>query len=117
VTFDFGSDFITYQFSDFYVEQAACYALDSDAARIEISGYAQTKPQTISGTTLAEPKALALQRAQRVAEWLRLRGVRATRLTVSARAADGPAVIEAADGLEGPFGRRVEIKVLPASGR
>jgi outer membrane protein OmpA-like peptidoglycan-associated protein len=113
LTFDFGSDFITYQLSDFYLEQAVYYALDSDAPRIEIAGYAQTKPQTVSGVKLAEPKALAMQRAQRAAEWLRLRGVPAARITVSAHTAEGPAPIEAADGLDGPSWRRVKIKVLP----
>lgn len=113
LTFDFGSDFITYQLSDFYLEQASYYALDSAAARVEVIGYAQTKPQIVSGAKLVEPKALAMQRAQRVAEWLRLRGVPAARIAVSARTAEGPAQIEAADGLEGPSWRRVEIRVSP----
>lgn len=116
IAFDFGSDFITYQLSDYYVDQMTYYALDVAPADISITGYADTNPTIVSGRSLAEPISLARARAEKVAEWMRLRGVPAARLHVAAKASPGPAPMEAADGLAAPSRRRVEVRITPAAG-
>jgi outer membrane protein OmpA-like peptidoglycan-associated protein len=113
VTFDFGSDFVTYQLTDYYLDQIAYYALDSAPARLEIIGYAASSPVSVSGQTIVEPAALARRRAEKVAQWMRLRGVPADRLKLAWRSDPAPRQLEAADGLEAPSLRRVEITVTP----
>jgi outer membrane protein OmpA-like peptidoglycan-associated protein len=114
IPFDFGSSFVTYQLSDFYLDAAINYALDVQPARIVVTGFAASRPTIVSGQLLAEPAALATERAEHVARALRLRGVPADRVTVEV-GPDGSSSDEAFDGLEEPSRRRVEVRVSPAA--
>ncbi|MET0374282.1 MAG: OmpA family protein, partial [Rhizorhabdus sp.] len=113
IPFEQGSDFVTYQLSDYYLDQAANYALDVQPARVEIVGHAATTAETVSGVTLREEPALARTRADKVAEWMRLRGVPVGRLTVSATGRSTTSTADAFDGLIAPSRRRVEVRVIP----
>jgi outer membrane protein OmpA-like peptidoglycan-associated protein len=113
VTFDFGSDFITYQLTDYYLDQIAYFALDAAPVRVEIVGRAANQPALVSGQRLAESVALARSRADKVAEWMRRRGIPPNSITVTSRANPEPVLLEAADGLLTPSLRRVEVTVTP----
>jgi outer membrane protein OmpA-like peptidoglycan-associated protein len=113
IPFEQGSDFVTYQLSDYYLDQAANYALDVQPARVEIVGHAATSVQTVSGVALRETSALAKTRAEKVAEWLRLRGVPEAQLKISTQAKTTTSTAEAFDGLVAPSPRRVEVRVIP----
>lgn len=113
VPFDHGSDFIVYQLGDYYTNQAVLYARDTQARRIEITGWAATTPVTVSGRTLAEPAALARSRADMIAQWLVMSGIEARRIVVKASPVDQAADIEGADGLRDSSRRRVDIVVIP----
>jgi hypothetical protein len=112
VPFDFGSSFVTYQLSDYYIDSAINYALDVQPAKIVVTGYAATDPEVVSGRTLAEDPALARTRADLVARALVMRGIPAASITVTtgkpSKSAD-----EAFDGLPGPSRRRVEVRITP----
>lgn len=113
VPFDHGSDFIVYQLGDYYTNQAVLYARDTQARRIEITGWAATTPIIVSGRTLAEPAALAQRRADMIAQWLVMSGIDAGRIVVKAASRDQAADIEGADGLRDSSRRRVDIVVIP----
>src|SRR5205085_12356042 len=83
VPFDFGSDFVTYQLSDYYLDALINYALDVQPALVEIKGFAATTPVSVSGRTLAEPKSLAHDRAELVARALIMRGIPSSRVAIS----------------------------------
>lgn len=114
IPFDFGSDFITYQLSDYYLDQAVAYALDVGPARIEIVGHAATAPDIVSGVPLVEPVALARSRAEKAGEWMRLRGIPVDRVTLRWATDVSPSPDAAFDGLLAPSPRRVEITITPA---
>jgi hypothetical protein len=57
--FNFGSDFLNYQYSEILLEKISLYAKASRAREIRITGYAATRPLQVSGRTLAEPASLA----------------------------------------------------------
>ena len=112
IPFDFGSDFIVYQLSDFYLDATINYALDVAPARIAIAGSAQEAPETISGVMLREDAALARQRADKVRTALIQRGVPADRITLVAPTS-APLVPEAFDGIASATPRRVDITITP----
>ncbi len=113
IPFDFDSQFVTYQLSDYYLDATINYALDVQPARIVVTGYAASRPTTVSGQSLAEPATLATERAEKVAQALRLRGVPAERITVAV-GPDSSSDDEAFDGLVEPSRRRVEVRISPA---
>jgi hypothetical protein len=112
IPFDFGRHFIVYQLSDYYLDQAIAYALDVQPADVTVTGFARTEPMRVSGQLLAEPAALARERAEVVARALALRGVPPARIRIAVAPA-APSVDEAFDGLEGPSHSRVEVLVQP----
>lgn len=114
IPFDYGSDFVTYQLSDYYIDQAVNYALDVQPARVNVIGRAATRADVVSGTRLQEPPTLADARATKIAEWMRLRGVPADRLYVSTTHAYTTSDDPAFDGLAEPSRRRVVVEVVPA---
>ena len=115
IPFDFGSDFVSYQLADYYLDQAIEYALETNARRIDIVGFASTRPMFVSGMELVEPAQIAEARAKRVREWMRLRGVPMNRVNVSWEMDAQPIVDAAFDGLTEPSFRRAEIRVTPAT--
>lgn len=112
IPFDFDRLFIVYQLGDYYLDQAINYALDVQPARVTVIGYAASRPAEVSGHLIAEPAALAGERAALVARALTLRGVPRDRITVSTGAPSTNAD-EAFDGLAAPSERRVEIRIDP----
>ncbi len=73
--FDFGSDFLIYQYDDWLLDRAIAWIRAAHPRRIFVTGYADTGPQLVSGETLAEPASLARSRAEKIAEALRRLGV------------------------------------------
>lgn len=113
IPFEFGRAFITYQLADYLIDQAVAYAVGSQAAKVEITGWAATAPAQVSGRRLAEPAALARTRAEVAARWMRDLGVPASRIRLAWRANAAPIEMEGADGLTEPSRRRVDIRVTP----
>lgn len=113
IPFDFGRDYIVYQLSDYYIDKAVKYALDTNARRVEITGYAATEPTTVSGQTLREAPELALRRAEVAREWLRLMGYPVERVKIKTQSKAKISDMEGADGLTEPSRRRVEVHIIP----
>lgn len=110
ILFDFGSDFLNYQYSEPLLEKASLYARASHGL-VRVTGFAVTEPLRASGRSLAEPLELARRRAGNVAESLRRLQVDADRIVVTARAAP-TAKADAAAPAE-TSRRRVEITIEP----
>ncbi len=108
--FDFGSDFLNYQYSEPLLERASLHARAS-GARLRVTGFAVTRPLRVSGRALAEPLELARRRAQMVAEALRRLQVDPGRIKVTALAA--PPAPRDAGPLAEAARRRVEILIEP----
>jgi outer membrane protein OmpA-like peptidoglycan-associated protein len=115
IPFDFGSHFVIYQLSDYYLDATINYALDVQPARIVISGHAQTEPAVISGESLSEPKALARERAELVKRALVMRGIAADTITVKTEEGGLPYMPAAFDDLVAPRERRVDVSIVPLS--
>ncbi len=115
IPFEFGRSFVVYQLSDYLMDQAVAYALAVHARRVEITGWAATEPQLVSGHSLAEPAAVARERAEVAVQWMRSLGVPADRLAVRWRTDAQPIDMPGADGLTGPSRRRVDIKIVPGA--
>jgi outer membrane protein OmpA-like peptidoglycan-associated protein len=83
----------------------------ASGARVRVTGFAATQSLHVSGRVLAEPLALARQRAEKVAEALRRLQVDPGHITVAARSA--PAASGDAGPLTESARRRVEILIDP----
>lgn len=112
IPFDYRSSFITYQIADYYLDATINYALDTQPARIEIAGVAQTTPDTVSGERLVEDAGLARTRAAVVRQALIMRGIGPERVKIVDKLA-GPFVAAAFDGLAWPEPRRVDVRIIP----
>jgi outer membrane protein OmpA-like peptidoglycan-associated protein len=110
ILFDFGSDFLDYQYSETLLERASLYARASHA-RVRITGFAVPQPLRLDGRSLAEPLELARRRAAVVAEALRRLQTDPARIAVTGRAA--PPAQADAGGLAEASRRRVEILLEP----
>ena len=113
IPFDQNRDFFVYQLSDYLMDQAILYALDVGRAKIDITGYADTRTSKVSGYTLSEPLSLAKDRAIRAGKWLSMRGVDVSRMNIRWEAAKRDDDNEAFDGLKGPSRRMVRIVITP----
>lgn len=113
IPFDFGRDFIVYQLSDYYLDRAVNYALDIQASRVEITGYAATTPSVVSGQRIVETKAIAKSRAERARDWMRMRGVPVDHISISWKGTNIARPSAETDGLAAPSLRRVDIRVIP----
>lgn len=112
IPFDFGRDFVIYQISDYYIDQASKYAIDTKAKRVDIVGFAATSPSEVNGVTLQESQELARRRAEVVHEWFIRFGFDPSLLHVSV-GSESTSEMEGADGLLAASQRRVEITVTP----
>jgi hypothetical protein len=112
LVYDFGRHFHTYQLDDYLLDETITYIRGTQPVRIIVTGHAATQVVTVSGERLAEPQALAQQRAEKVAAALRRLGVAPELLEVRASTDDAPAAVAGADGLTEPSRRRVDIEVL-----
>ena len=115
IPFDFGSSFVTYQLTDYYLDAALSYAIDIQPARVTITGYAATNGSRVSDRVLAEPPKLADERATLVARALALRGVPSDRIVIHAAGQDTIVDGEAFDTLPEASRRRVELYIEPLS--
>ncbi len=114
IPFDFDRDFVVYQNADYLLDQAVSYALDVEAERVEITGLFDDRAREISGTAVQETEEIARLRAERVADWMRLRGVPADRIHLSWRAAASGSDDPAFEGLTEASRRRADIRIVPS---
>ena len=75
IVFDFGHDFLIYQYAELILEKVSLYVKASKPKLVAITAYAATVPIHVSGRTLREPASLAKDRAEMTAEALARLGV------------------------------------------
>jgi hypothetical protein len=116
VPFDHGSSFVAYQLADYYLDQALEYAIAVAPVRVIIHGSAQVNVREVSGTNLIEPADLAIARAEVIKRAFVLRGISESvvRVAPATREPYAPAVF---DGIRDMEARRVDIEVLPITGK
>lgn len=111
LVFDYDSDFLVYQSVELTIENAALLAQASQAKRVVVTGYADTKGVEASGRVYKEPLTLARARAEMTAEALRRMGVPAATLQVRWQGDPVPLASEAP--MHEPSKRRVTVTVQP----
>jgi outer membrane protein OmpA-like peptidoglycan-associated protein len=117
IYFEYGRDFLIYQYAELILEKIALYAQASRAQRVHITGFAATEPLKVDGRTLSEPITLARARAEMVAEALRRLGIAESRLSVTWQGNPKPSP-ELEDGkLPEASKRRVAVAVIPSDER
>ena len=109
--FEFGRDFIIYQYDDWLLDQAANWIRQARPKKLVVTGFAATDPVEISGRTLAEPAALAEDRAEVIARSLR-RLVPGIPVETAWQTGAKPVAEPEADGLPAQSQRRAEIRAL-----
>jgi hypothetical protein len=109
--FEWGNDFLVYQYSDYLIEQATNWILAAKPKKLIVTGFAATQPQMISGRTMAEPASLATQRAESIAETLR-RLMPGMVIEVATDTSGSETQDKDADGLPEQSRRRVEIRAV-----
>ncbi len=109
IEFTYGSDFLQYQYSEIILDEIGRYVRASHPRRIEIIGYAMTRPRTISGRKVAENSVVAKERAETVALALSRLGARPEILHVTWR--NNPAPITRQAGLAAASQRRVDVRL------
>lgn len=109
--FEFDRDFLIYQYDDYIIDAAVTWIRAAKPAKLVVTGFAATTPETVSGRQIAERTELAQERAENISETLRrlLPG-----MAVETRWENGAKVIDAADadGIPGQSQRRVEIRAV-----
>lgn len=121
IYFEFGRDFLMYQYSELILEKISLYVKASQARQIRIEGFAATRAITVRngsslpGNTrqLREDYALARARAEMVAEALRRLGVAANTIGVEARGAPAATADAELGKLPEVTKRRVVVTVVP----
>ena len=111
VYFEFGNDFLVYQYGDYLIEQASNWIAAAKPRKLIVTGFAATKPEAISGRSMAEPAELAAQRAETIAETLR-RLMPGMTIETAADTSGSQTPDKDADGLPDQSRRRVEIRAL-----
>lgn len=109
IEFSFGSDFLQYQYSEVILDRIGRYIRASHPRRVEVLGYAVTRPRMVGGQRLAELPRLARARARMVALALSRLGAPAAMLHVTW--ADNPPPLTRQAGLAQPSRRRVDIRL------
>ena len=121
IFFEFGRDFLMYQYAEMVVEKIVLYAKASQAKQVRIEGFAATEPLWVRDGSLLLPRSRALQeepalarsRAQMVAEALRRLGVPAASLDLHWQSAPNPSAELEAGKLPEASKRRVVVTVTP----
>ncbi len=85
IVFDYGNDFLIYQYAELILEKVSLYVKASRPKRVVVTGFAATKPVRITGRSLAEPASLAKSRAEATAEALARLGVERRLLRLETR--------------------------------
>jgi hypothetical protein len=109
IEFTYGSDFLQYQYSEVILDEIGRYVRASHPRRIEIIGYAMTRPRTISGRKMAEKFVIAKERAETVALALSRLGARPEIMRVTWR--NDPAPLRREAGLAAASQRRVDVRL------
>jgi len=65
--FELDRAFVVYQYGDYLLDQAAHWIRGAKPARLVVTGYAASEPETVSGTTIVERPEVASERAETVA--------------------------------------------------
>lgn len=110
IVFDFGNDFLIYQYAELITEKISLYVKASKPKTVRITGYAATQPIVVSGRTLAEPASLAKARADMVAEALSRLGVDRKIMRIETNTKPQPVAGLPTPGLESSK-RRVTVRV------
>lgn len=75
IVFDYGNDFLIYQYAELILEKISLYVKASTPKAVVITGFAATQPLEVSGRTFAEPAKLAKARAEMAALALTRSGI------------------------------------------
>jgi outer membrane protein OmpA-like peptidoglycan-associated protein len=113
IYFEFGHEFLSYQYAELILEKISLYAKASQAQLVQIEGFAATDPVWVGARVLLEPASLAEARANMVAEALRRLGVPQTSLQVASHTAPKSTSDLEAGQLPEASKRRVVITVKP----
>lgn len=113
IYFEYGRDFLIYQYAELILEKIALYAQASRAQRVLITGFAATEPLKVDGRTLSEPITLARARAEMVAEALRRLGVAESSLSITWQGTPNPSPELESGKLPEASKRRVTVTVIP----
>ena len=111
IFYEFDRDFMTYQYGDYLIDQAAHWIGAARPKKAIITGYAATESEIVSGQNIAERPEVAMERAEAVAETLRRLVpdlVIETRAVLKAKPVNHPD----ADGLPSQSQRRAEIRAV-----
>lgn len=113
IPYNFDSTFLLYQLSDYQLDTAAQYILAAHPKAVAIIGYADTRPETVSGRHLAETADLAERRAQNIRTSLIRLGVSDRMISIRTVTPSEPIETDITRGLSAPSRRRVVIEVEP----
>jgi outer membrane protein OmpA-like peptidoglycan-associated protein len=121
IYFEFGRDFLAYQYSELILEKIQLYVKASQPREVRIEGFAATRAfsarngASLPGNSrqLREELGLARSRAEMVAEALRRLGVPANVLQIEARGAPAPTADPELGKLPEVTKRRVVVTVVP----
>jgi outer membrane protein OmpA-like peptidoglycan-associated protein len=111
ILYDFNSDFLVYQLSDYLFDEAVTYIRGVNPRAVVVTGWAATERAVLSDREIAEEPEIARNRAERIAESLARMGVSREIIDVRWKTAAEPVAAEGADGLLEPSRRRVDIEV------
>lgn len=111
IFFEFGRDFLIYQYDDYLMDRAVAWLRAAEPARVVVTGYAVTQPETVSGYEIAEDEDLARSRAEVVALTLR-RMIPGLAVETRWEVNPPPDDLPDADGIPGQSQRRADIRAL-----
>lgn len=109
--FEWNRDFLVYQYDDFLIDNAVTWIKAAKPAKLVVTGFAATRPETVSGRPLAERPDVARERAEAIALTLRrlLPGMTVeTKWELDAQSTSDPG----ADTIPGQSQRRAEIRAV-----
>lgn len=112
IFFDLNKDFIIYQFGDYFLDRAINWIRIANPEKIQITGYAATEPETISGYEIVEKPQLARLRAEKLREALIRLGVDEKKIKATWKTNPQPVDVDGADDIPSASLRRVEIKAM-----
>lgn len=107
--FEYDRSFSIYQLDDWLLDNANTWLQAAHPARIIVTGYAVTGPETVSGQHIGERPEVASERAEMVAEALARLGLPRARIITRTATNPPPIDVEGTDGLADPSRRRVDI--------
>lgn len=111
IVFDFGNDFLIYQYAELILEKVSLLAKASTSKAVVITAYSATDAIEVSGRTLREPASLAKDRAEMTAEALARLGVDRKLMRIQTNTHPQPLAELGTPGPEASK-RRVTIKVV-----